>query len=50
MEMEERKVKTEEKENGLGRERERGQTNGKREKAGDIMCGSARRWEQLERR
>lgn len=31
-------------------ERERGQTNGKREKAGDIMCGSARRWEQLERR
>ena len=49
MEMEERKVKTEERENGLGRERERererGRTNGKREKAGDIMCGSARRWE-----
>lgn len=49
MEMEERKVKTERKKMGLV-ERERGQTNGKREKAGDIMCGSARRWEQLERR
>lgn len=55
MEMEEGTQKREKEREETGRKewewwREQGQTDGKREKVSDIMCGRARRWEQLERR